>query len=123
MKHLIMSLLLLTGMAADAQNFAKFERGDTTFYFLPDYFDQFDFLAGTESMDVGHVGERVYTFKLHRATKTVYAVPVSNKYPAVAMTYPRSHHTHKHEAYTKTQDYRDLQEWVHKNEGRRNVIW
>ena len=118
-----MSLLLLTGMAADAQNFAKFERGDTTFYFLPDYFDQFDFLAGTESMDVGHVGERVYTFKLHRATKTVYAVPVSNKYPAVAMTYPRSHHTHKHEAYTKTQDYRDLQEWVHKNEGRRNVIW
>ena len=100
-----------------------FYRGDTTFYFLTDYFDQFEFLEGTESMDIGHIGERVYTFKLHRETQTVYAVPVSADYPAVAMTYPRSHHTHKHEAYTKTQDFRDLQEWVHKNRGGRNVIW
>lgn len=74
-------------------------------------------------MDVGHIGKRVYTFKVKRETQMVYAVPVSADYPAVAMTYPRSHHTHKHEAYTKTQDYRDLQEWVHKNKGRRNVIW
>lgn len=118
-----MSLLLLTGVAANAQNFPEFERGDTTFYFLPDYFDQFYFLAGTESMDVGHVGERVYTFKLHRATRTVYAVPVSSQYPAVGMSYPLSHHTHKHEEWMATDDYKEMQDWVRKNKGKQNVVW
>ena len=124
MKTLLTITAIVAGAYLSAQcQYPEFHRGDTTFYFLTDYFDQFEFMEGTESMDIGHIGEQVYTFSLQRATKTVYAVPVTEQWPAVAMTYPRSHHTHKHEAYTKTQDYRDLQEWVHKNRGRRNVIW
>jgi len=124
MRNLIFSLLLLSGVAANAQsNFPQFERGDTTFYFLPDYFDMFDLRAGTESMDIGNIGDQVYTFSLKRETNTVYAVPVTKQWPNVCMSYPRSHHTHKHEDYTKTQDYCDLQEWVKENKGKRNVIW
>ena len=124
MKILLTITAIFVGANLSAQNqYSQFQRGDTTFYFLTDYFDQFQFMEGTESMDIGYVGQQVYSFSLHRATQMVYAVPVSADYPAVAMTYPRSHHTHKHDAYTKTQDYRDLQEWVHKNRGKRNVIW
>ena len=118
-----MSLLLLTGVAANAQNFAKFERGDTTFYLLPDYFDQFEFREGTESMDIGHVGQQVYSFSLQRATRMVYAIPITTQWPAVAMTYPSSHHTHKHEDWKTTQDYKEMQEWVRKNKGKQNVVW
>ena len=124
MKILLTITAIFAGSYLSAQSqYPEFYRGDTTFYFLPDYFDQFDFLAGTESMDIGYVGQQVYSFSLQRATKMVYAIPVTTQWPAVGMSYPLNQHTHKHEAYTKTQDYRDLQEWVHKNRGRRNVIW
>ena len=109
MKILLTITAIFAGSYLSAQSqYPEFYRGDTTFYFLTDYFDQFEFLEGTESMDIGHIGERVYTFKLHRETQTVYAVPVSADYPAVAITYPRSHHTHKttvtcKNGYTKTE--------------------
>ena len=89
MKHLIMSLLLLTGVAAKAQNFQEHKRGDTTFYLIPDYFDQFEFMAGKHSMDIGYVGDQVYRFSVHRETQTVFAVPVSKQWPNVGMSYPR----------------------------------
>ena len=122
MKILLTITAIFVGANLSAQNqYSQFQRGDTTFYFLTDYFDQFQFMEGTESMDIGYWSTGVLFST--SATQMVYAVPVSADYPAVAMTYPRSHHTHKHEAYTKTQDYRDLQEWVHKNRSKRNVIW
>ena len=124
MKILLTITAIFAGAYLSAQSqYPEYYRGDTTFYLLPDYFDQFEFLEGTESMDIGHIGKRVYTFMVKRETQMVYAVPITEQWPAVAMTYPRSHHTHKHEAYTKAQDYRDLQEWVYENRGRRNVIW
>ena len=101
MKTLLTITAIVAGAYLSAQcQYPEFYRGDTTFYFLTDYFDQFEFMEGTESMDIGHIGEQVYTFSLQRATKTVYAVPVSRL--------PRCSHdlptviTHKHEAYTKT---------------------
>lgn len=124
MRNLIFSLLLLSGAAANAQsNLPQFERGDTTFYLLPSYSSSLKFLRGLESMDIGYIGEQVYTFSLHRATNMVYTIPLTNDWPNIGISYPRSHHTHKHEDYTKTQDYRDLQEWVEENKGKRYVIW
>ena len=123
MKHLIMSLLLLTGVAAKAQNFKEHKRGDTTFYLIPDYFDQFELMAGKHSMDIGYVGDQVYRFSVHRETKTVFAVPVSKQWPNVGMSYPDSHHTHKHEDWKTTQDYKEMQEWVRQNKGKQNVVW
>ena len=118
-----MSLLLLTGVAAKAQNFQEHKRGDTTFYLIPDYFDQFELMAGKHSMDIGYVGDQVYRFSIHRETKTVYAVPVSKQWPNIGMSYPDSHHTHKHEDWKTTDDYKEMQEWVRKNKGKQNVVW
>lgn len=124
MKIILTLIAIFTGACVSAQsNLPQFERGDTTFYLLPSYSSSVKFLSGLESMDIGNIGEQVYTFSLHRATNMVYTIPLTNDWPNVGMSYPRSHHTHKHEAYTKTQDYRDLQEWTKANKGKRYVIW
>ena len=48
--------------------------------------DQFDFRAGTESMDNTLVN-RVYPFSAASNKNGIYAIPVTTQWPAVAMTY------------------------------------
>ena len=85
MRNLIFSLLLLSGVAANAQNFPEFERGDTTFYFLPDYFDQFtSWQEQSQWMSDILVNECIRL--VAPSNKNSIPVPVTSQYPAVGMS-------------------------------------
>lgn len=102
MKRMIFSLLLLSGVVAEAQSkWPTVQCGDTTYYLLKDDEvgdgDYFEFTEGMSSMGLGIFQGRLYGFSHDWGSDTwkpgtVYAYPLDNEHPQIGISYPYKNH-------------------------------